>query len=187
MATRSCQRECARGAEAGYSLAEMLVVLLLASVILTVAVPMTLDTIRSSRGRGAAHEVLAQIRRAQSMSVMRGDVFTWQWGPSTSYPASEFRLVRDLGSCSFPANTASEDDVDVIRDWIDVSQEYPGVTIQSVLDDNGNTVGGVMFNALGASVNSCGTVTFPVRVTVADATGATHVIEIHAAGGTRFM
>ena len=75
----------------------------------------------------------------------------------------------------------------VIRDWIDVSQEYPGVTIQSVLDDNGNTVGGVMFNALGASVNSCGTVTFPVRVTVADATGATHVIEIHAAGGTRFM
>jgi hypothetical protein len=39
-----------------------------------------------------------------------------------------------------------------------------------------------MFNSRGASVNTCAAVTFPVRVTVVDTSGATRTITIQRAG-----
>jgi hypothetical protein len=74
---------------------------------------------------------------------------------------------------------------DVIRDWRDLSIEYPGVTITAVQDNGGNPLGGVMFNPQGASVNNCTAVGFPVTVTIADGWGGTQTIQIRSAGSAR--
>jgi prepilin-type N-terminal cleavage/methylation domain-containing protein len=172
------------GRQSGLTLTEMLVVLLLAVLILAIGVPLTLTTLRANRRDGAARRVLAEIRAAQSMAATRGGLYAWQWGPDEARPETQFRVVRDAGQCEFPEPGASPNGSDVIRGWFDLSQAYGDVTIESVRDDTGRPLGGVMFNAMGASVNPCGPVSFPVRVTLIDGSGATRVIEVRGAGGT---
>jgi type II secretory pathway pseudopilin PulG len=163
----------------------MLVVLLLAVVILAVRVPLTLTTLRANRRDGAARRVLAEIRAAQSMAAARGGVYAWQWGPDEQRPATRFRIVRDGGECEFPDPGAGRDGIEVVHGWFDLGRAYGDVTIESVRDDDGRSLGGVMFDPMGASVNTCDPVSFPVRVTLIDGSGATRVIEIRGAGGTR--
>jgi type II secretory pathway pseudopilin PulG len=162
----------------------MLVVLLLAVVILAVGVPLTLSTLRANRRDGAARRVLAEIRATQSMAATRGGVYVWQWGPDVERPATHFRIVRDGGACEFPEPGARPDGSDVVRGWFDIGRAYGDVTIESVRDYDGRSLGGVMFNPMGASVNPCDPVSFPVRVTLIDGSGATRIIEIRGAGGT---
>jgi prepilin-type N-terminal cleavage/methylation domain-containing protein len=170
--------------QGGLTLTEVLVVLLLAAVILAVGVPLTLTTLRANRRDGAARRVLAEIRATQSMAATRGGVYAWQWGPDEERPATQFRVVRDAGECELPEPVAAPDGADVLRAWFDLGRAYGDVTIESVRDDSGRPIGTVMFNAMGASVNTCGPVSFPVRVTLMDGSGATRVIEIRGAGGT---
>ena len=92
-------------------------------------------------------------------------------------PKNQYRIVKDTtGTCGFPAITAPKDGTNVILDWFDLDEAYSGVTIQSILDNNNTALGGVMFNAMGASVNTCTTVSFPVRVTIADDSGNTRTV-----------
>jgi type II secretory pathway pseudopilin PulG len=162
----------------------MLVVLLVAVLVLVVAVPLTLTTLRANRRDGAARRVLAEIRAAQSMAATRGGVYAWQWGPDAGRPATHFRIVRDGGGCELPDPGAPRDGTDVVRAWFDIGRAYGDVTIESVRDDDGRPLGGVMFNAMGASVNPCDAVSFPVRVTLVDGSGESRVVEIRGAGGT---
>jgi len=168
----------------GLTLIEMLVVLLLAVAVLAVGVPLTLTTLRANRRDGAARRVLAEIRAAQSMAATRGAVYVWQWGPDEKRPATQFRIVRDTGECEFPDPGAAPDGSDVIGGWFDLSRVYGDVTIEAVRDNTGRPLGGVMFNPMGASVNTCGPVSFPVWVTLIDGSGATRTVEIRGAGGT---
>jgi type II secretory pathway pseudopilin PulG len=172
------------GRQRGLSLTEMLVVVLLAVLVLAVGVPLTLTTLRANRRDGAARRVLAEIRAAQSMAATRGGVHAWQWGPDAGLPTTHFRIVRDGGVCEFPDPGAPRDGTDVVRSWFDIGRAYGDVRIDSVRDDDGRLLGGVMFNAMGASVNPCGPASFPVRVTTIDGSGESRVIEIRSAGGT---
>jgi prepilin-type N-terminal cleavage/methylation domain-containing protein len=172
------------GRHSGLTLTEMLVVLLLAAVVLAVGVPLTLTTLRANRRDGAARRVLAEIRAAQSTAATRGGVYAWQWGPDENLPATQFRIVRDGGDCELPDPGANPDGSEVVRGWFDLGRAHGDVTIESVRDDDGRSLGAVMFNPMGASVNTCEPVSFPVRVTLIDGSGATRVIEIRGAGGT---
>jgi type II secretory pathway pseudopilin PulG len=157
------------------------------ALLAVVAAPSALESIRTHERNGAARSLLSDIRSTQHLAVTRRGTYGLQWGadPNASLSKSEFRVVRDMtGSCSIPATGAAEDGVNVVQGWQDLSEEFPGVTIESVRDNGGNLLGGVMFDSRGASVNTCTAVSFPVRVTVADSEGRTKVIEIQRAGGT---
>ena len=52
-----------------------------------------------------------------------------------------------------PAAAAAEDGTDVIKGWFGLGEAFNGVTIQSITDASSATVGGVMFNPIGASEN----------------------------------
>lgn len=169
---------------------EVLTTVAVVGVVTMAAFPSLQSTIRTFQRNGAAREVLAEIRATQSLAVNRAEVFGLQWGgdTGTNRSTSEFRIIRDTtGACGFPGTTAPLDDTDVIKGWSDLSDSYPDAWIQSVTDNSGNALGGVMFDARGVAVNTCTSASFPLRVTVADGSGETRIIEVRLAGGTRLL
>jgi type II secretory pathway pseudopilin PulG len=170
-------------------LLELATTLGVAALILAVAVPGVRTTLAVYNRNGAAREVLAQIRNAQSAAVTRDGVYIFQWGGDTAvnYPQSQFRLVKDTGTCALPAASTPKNDTTVLTYWTSLSATYPGTKIQSVVDSGGTAVGKVMFNSRGASINSCATANFPITVTVADDLGNTRQIQIRSAGSVRLL
>lgn len=164
--------------------------MVIAAVLVGAAMPSFLNLIRNSRIDGATRHVLYEIRSAQSLAISRGGVFGFQWGGDPGPPPagqldSMYRIIRDTtGNCGFPDVDAPLDGTDVFRGWLNLAGEYPGVTIQSVQDANGTTIGGVMFNSRGASINNCvvPAPTFPLRITIVDNSGATRTLEIGRGG-----
>ncbi len=174
---------------AGFSLIELLTAIAIAVILIGVAMPSFLSMIQRSRIDGGARQVLYEIRSAQSYAISRGGVFGFHWGGDpipTGRLNSEYRIVRDrnppLPPCSFPLVGDPQDGTDVIRTWWDLARDYPGVTIQSVQDANNITIGGVMFNSRGASVNTCDPVAFPLTINIADTSGALRTLQVQRAG-----
>lgn len=181
----------------GFTLIELLVVVIIVVIMAALGLPSLLGMIQRSEIDGATRHVLYEIRAAQSLAVTRGDDFGFHWGPDVAMAPSVYRIERDpSGTCAAPPNgwpapadtegTIYPDGVQrVIQPWLDLSVEYPGIVIQSVTDNVGTPVGGVMFNSRGASVNTCLNVTFPLTVTIADVSGTTRQIEVQRAGRVR--
>ncbi len=183
-----CSRERKRTVrpQSGFSTTELGVVLVVILVMTAVSLPVALNTIRTHRREAAARHVLWQLRSSQSLATSRNAVIGFQWGPNAGRPASTYRVVRDTtGSCGFPAASAAEDGTNVIEGWFDLGEAYRGITIQSIRDASGSPVGGIMFNPIGASVNTCATVLFPLTLVVADAAGRTRTIVVSRAGATQ--
>lgn len=169
----------------GFALTETLAVLVLVALFAVVALPVTLAVLRNHKRDGAARRVLADIRLAQSMAATRGGVHAWQWGPDAGRSERESRIVREAGECILPDPDAPQDGTEVVRTWFDLGGEYDGVRIRSVRDDRDRPLGGVMFDAMGAAVNPCAPeVSFPIRVTIVDRSGASRAVVIRSAGGT---
>jgi len=183
-----CNRRRKRRArlQSGFTTTELGIVLIVILVMTAVSLPVALNTIRTYRRDAAARHVLWQIRSTQSLATSRSAVIGFQWGPNAGRAADNYRIVRDAtGSCSFPAATAPEDGTSVFEGWFDLGAAYPGLTIQSITDATSTSVGGVMFNPIGASVNTCATVTFPISIVVADNAGRTRTIAVARTGSTR--
>ncbi|MGH7252178.1 MAG: pilus assembly FimT family protein [Candidatus Methylomirabilales bacterium] len=169
----------------GFSLVELFVAITIAAILIGFGLPSFLGLIQRSSMNAGTRQVMYEIRAVQNLAVTRGGVFGFHWGgdPAAGLPPSQYRIVRDTtGACGFPAPAAPQDGTDVVRTWFDLAGEYPGIRIQSVTDNLGLPLNGVMFNSRGASVNTCGPVTFPVTVTVADASGVTRTVTIQRAG-----
>ncbi|MFQ5848275.1 MAG: Tfp pilus assembly protein FimT/FimU [Candidatus Methylomirabilales bacterium] len=171
----------------GVTLIELLVAIVIAGLLIGLGIPSLLPLIQGSELNGATRQVMYEIRAVQSLAVTRGGFFGLHWGgdPLVGFPPSQYRIEADpTGTCGWPAPTDSTaTNANVIRDWLDLVNEYPAVTIQSVTDNVGTVLGGVMFNSRGAAVNTCGVaLTFPLTVTMADAAGATQTITVQRAG-----
>jgi Tfp pilus assembly protein FimT len=170
----------------GFSTVELAIVLALILVMTVVSLPVALNTIRTYRRDAAARHVLWQIRSTQSFATSRNAVIGFQWGPDASRATDTYRVVRDATkSCGLPSAAAAVDGTNVIEGWFDLGEAFPGLTIQSIRDASNASVGGVMFNPIGASVNTCATVSFPVDLVVADQAGRSRTIRISASGSTR--
>ena len=174
--------------EAGLGLVDLQVLLAVFAVVCLAALGPVREALQTHRRNGATRRVLAEIRATQSLAVTRHGVFGFHWGgdPNVTRNPAEYRIVRDAtASCSFPPTNQAQNGTDVVVGWFDLGREYPGVRIESIRDGGGSLVGGVMFDSKGASVNTCTSASFPVRVAVSDGSGQTRVIEISAAGSTR--
>jgi type IV fimbrial biogenesis protein FimT len=170
----------------GLTLVELLVAIAVAAILIGAGMPSLLGVIQRSNLDGAARQVLYEIRAVQNLAVTRGGVFGFHWGadPFVGMAPSLYRVELDpAGACGWPApGDTTATNPNVIRDWFDLAGEYPGVRIQSVTDNVGTSLGGVMFNSRGASVNTCGAVAFPLTVVLADASGTTRTIQVQRAG-----
>lgn len=176
----------------GFTLLEMLVAISIAVILLAVGLPSLLNVIAGSRLDGATRHVMYEIRAVQNLAVTRGNDFGFHWGadPFVGLAQTVYRVeTNPAGTCPgwpAPADTTATNP-NVIRDWFDLSVEYPGVVIQSITDNGGTPLGGIMFNSRGASVNMCIPVTFPLSITIADTSGATRTIQIERAGRVRII
>ncbi len=172
----------------GFTLIELLVVVIILVILAAVGLPSLLGMIQRSEIDGATRHVLYEIRATQSLAVTRGDDFGFHWGGDPGPPAagqlnSVYRIETDpTGTCGWPLppETAAIN-ANVIRDWFDMSVEYPGIVIQSIADNVGAPLGGVMFNSRGASVQ-CNPATFPLGVRIVDNSGGQRCVEIQRAG-----
>ncbi len=177
----------------GFTLVELLTAVVIAAILIAAGMPTLLGTIERSRLNAAARQVVSEIRKVQSLAVTRRGVFGFHWGGDpnvTGLSATQYRIERDAtGACAWPPAGASKADpnLDVITDWLDLAAAFPGVTITAVKDNNNVVVGGVIFDAIGASVNTCTAVAFPLTVTVADNSGATRTIEVRSAGSVNIQ
>ncbi len=207
---RICSHACPDGSEnrsrrgpagrlgsEGFTAIELLTALAIAAILIGAAMPSFLALIRGSRLNAATRQVISEIRAVQSMAVTRGDIFGFHWGgdPLVGMSPSVYRFETDpSGACDpppagvpAPTDTAATNQ-NVIRDWRDLSIEYPGITITAIQDNGGTPLGGLMFNSQGASVNTCFMgVSFPVTVTVGDGSGATRTIQVRSAGSARIQ
>ncbi len=170
----------------GFTLIELLVVIVIVVIMAAVGFPSLLGMIQRSEIDGASRHVLYEIRAAQSLAVTRGDDFGFHWGgdPFVGMAPSVYRIETDpTGACGWPppADTAATN-ANVIRDWFDMSVEYPGIVIQSIADNVGAPLGGVMFNSRGASVNCITPAIFPLGVRIVDNSGSQRCVEIQRAG-----
>ncbi len=174
----------------GFTALELLVVMVMAVILVAAGMPSLVGIMQRSRLDGAAREVMSEIREVQSLAVSRGGVWGFHWGgdPLTGKTISEYRIEKDTTSaCGFPPPTDTTGNPDVLTEWLDLSRDFSGVTISSIQDSNGTALGGVMFNSLGASVNTCTAVTFPVTITVVDGGGATRTIQAQRTGSVRIQ
>lgn len=191
-ACRSGWGPVGRLGDQGFTVVELLSALIVAAILIGAATPSFLGLIRGSRLNAATRQVISEIRAVQSMAVTRGDIFGFHWGadPMVGMAPSMYRIESNqTGNCAdwpLPGDTMATN-ADVIRDWRDLSIEYPGITITAVQDNGGNPLGGLMFNPQGASVNTCTAVGFPVTVIIADGSGDTRTIQIRSAGSARIL
>ena len=171
----------------GVTLIELFVAMIIAGILIAMGLPSFLGLIQRSSINAGSRQIMYEIRAVQNLAVTRGGVFGFHWGgdPLAALPLSQYRIIRDTtGACGFPAPTAPQDGTNVVRTWFDLAGEYPGMTIQSVTDNLGTALGGVMFNSRGSSWITCAVPlpVFPVTVTLADNSGATRTITIQRAG-----
>jgi hypothetical protein len=174
--------------QGGFTTVDFVMMLTVLVLLSAVTFPTALSTLRTYQRTLGARQVLAEVRQVQSIAVARGQSYGFQWGgdPSMGLTDGHYRIARDTtDECDFPDRTAPLDGTDVVRDWNDLDDDYPGIRIAAIVDRNGGSVGEIVFDRLGASINPCESVAFPVTIVVADRGGRTETIEVTKSGLAR--
>ena len=151
---------------AGFSIAELLVVVGLLAIIAAVAMPYLLGAIRGSDFNAAVRQVAGDARFARSLAVSKGGYYRLQT------QGNSYRLEHSNSAASWTVP-------DVISNWQDLSSLYGGVIIQSV-----STVDGAIFSSTGASVSSSNAPR-SVSITLVKPDGTTKVIQIDPPGNVK--
>ena len=146
----------------------MVVVVAMLAVLATVSLPIFAATFKNARLSGAVRQLASDIRSARSLAVSKGGLY----GVHTT--GNTYRIEKSITDTTWSSPTN-------ITNWQDLSTQFIGMTIQSV--GNGDPIGGPIFNAMGASVDSTNVVR-SVNITLAD-DSATKVIQVNPAGNVK--
>lgn len=177
-----------KGPRDGFSVIELLIVAGMLAVLTAVSMPIFAATFKSSRFSGAARQLSSDIRHARSLAVSKGGFYGVHSGrdPFIGNPAlhDSYRIEYSADGVTWPATTAAMGSPGVITNWQNLSTQYTGVTVQSVVDGSTTAIGGPIFNAMGASVDLANAIR-SVSITLADGSGTTKVIQISHAGNVK--
>ena len=155
---------------AGFTLMEMMVVLVMAAIAAAASVPPFMSVLRDSRTEAAVNEVALSLRAARSKAVSQGNNFVWTFTASTS----SYKAYDDDN------NSGAWDAGETIYGPVPVNG---GLTIGA----SSIPTSGVTFYPLGQA-SSSGSIDFAdgrsgiVRITLEAATGMVTVSN-HLAGG----
>ncbi len=172
----------------GMSLVETMLTLAVLGVVLAVSSVSIVSAVQTSRLKRAAGWMVSEIRHARSLAVSEHATIGVHWGgdPSESTPpgVNYFRVEKNTGTtCSWPAlGDTVDSNPNVISDWADMSDEYPGVSIVSIVGSDSSAIGGMAFNSRGGSDDPCTGVAYPISITITNAAGATQVVQVRSAG-----
>lgn len=175
-----------RASQRGVTVIELVVVIAVIAIMAGVAMPLLLGAMQTARIDGAVRTIVSDLRNSQSLAVSRGGCAGVHFGidPAVSRP-NEFRTERNA-NCSAVGWPAPTDFVggnpNVISNWYNLPLDYQGISITALKDNAGTNVNGVIFDSRGVSLNPFVAISHPVKITVSDASGATRVIEVKAAG-----
>ena len=174
--------------ERGMTLVEMVLTLAVTGIVLVASSASIVTAVQTSRLKRAAGWMVSEIRHARSLAVSQRATIGVHWGadPSESTPpgANYFRVEENTGTtCSWPdVGDTVASNPNVITDWSDLSDEYPGVSIVSIVGADSSAIGGMAFNSRGGSVNPCTGVAYPISITITNTAGATQVVQVRSAG-----
>ena len=183
----------ARQRQEGLTVIELMVVLAVTAIMTTIIISSLNSATQIYRLNGAALRIAGDIRYARSLSVGNSGIYGVHWGgdPNEMSPPgpSYYRLEKNTGTtCSWPAVADTvNSNANVITNWSDLSVEFPGITIASIVDNASNVHGGAAFDSWGASSNPCTGVTYPVTITVTNTSGVTKTIEVRSAGRVKSL
>jgi len=174
--------------DSGMSLVETMITLAVLGAVLVLSSGSIVTAVQTSRLNRAARWMVGEIRHARSLAVSGHATIGVHWGgdPSETSPpgVNYFRLEQNTGTtCSWPALADSvASNPNVITDWSDLSDEYPGISIVSIVGSDSSAIGGMAFNSRGASVNPCTGVAYPISITLTNTAGVRKVVEVRSAG-----
>ena len=172
----------------GMTLVETVLTLAVTGIVLVASSASIVTSIQTSRLKRAAGWMVSEIRQARSLALSERATIGVHWGgdPSESTPpgANYFRVEKNTGTtCSWPAlGDTADSNPNVISDWSDLSDEYPGVSIVSVVGSDTSAIGGMAFDSRGGSVNPCAGVAYPISITITNTTGAREVVQVRSSG-----
>ena len=118
----------------GFSIIELMVVVGIALIMVTVAVPAVTTMMRSYRRDGAVQHLVGDLRRARTEAIMTG----WQFRifgyntVSTSPYKNQYRIMgRSSTAAGWPDDTAApfQSSTQVARDWVNIPRIYQGITL----------------------------------------------------------
>ncbi len=170
----------------GFSAVELLVAVGMLAIITAVSFPSFAESLRRSRLSGSARQLASDIRYARSLAVSRGSFYGLHLGRDDAAVGAayknSYRTESSTDGTTWPDDDAvMGGDPTVITNWQDVPRSFTDVTVQSV-----GGIGGPIFNAMGASVDPWnGMSPRSVTITLADASGASTVIQVSPAGNVR--
>jgi Tfp pilus assembly protein FimT len=170
-------------AERGTSVAEALVALAIASLVVLIAVPGLRYVIRGTTLRAAARQAVGDLREARAEAIATG----WEcrivgYGTGSSHPnRNQYRVMaRKTSAVAWPADTSAilKTSSQKVGPWVDITTAFPGVE----LDPGGSSADDrfeILFDSRGAATASP-TDLSPLRVV---GEGKPASISVSAAGG----
>ena len=162
------------GARRGYTLVELMVLVVLMAIFAMVALPQFAASVESLRLNGAARKIVADLRQAQSLAVTQGGLYRLHSGDEAGagHPG-QYRLEQSTnGGTTWSGVTP----------WYSLSSDFQGISVFSVQDSAGSPVPvyEVRFNSRGACAN-CPGLTPPIVIAVSSPAG-TRSIQVRSAG-----
>jgi len=186
--TKLCEEAAMRKTARGFTLVELLVTVAFFAIFSMISMPLFTSVYQGYRFDGAAQTVGSDLRYAQGLAVNKGGCYGLHFGsdPLVNRP-NQYRIEK--GGCNGLGWPAAADTMatnpNVITNWYNLPQDFPGVTITSLKDNASLTVNRVSFNSLGASVNPFVAISNPVTITLSNASGATRAIQVRATGSVQ--
>ncbi len=174
--------------ERGMTLVETVLTLAVTGIVLVASSASIVTAVQTSRLKRAAGWMVSEIRHARSLAVSEHATIGVHWGadPSATDPpgANFFRVEQNTGTtCNWPAiGDTVAGNPNVISDWADLSDEYPGVSIVSIVGADSSAIGGMAFNSRGGSDDPCTGVAYPVSITITNSVGDRQVVQVRSAG-----
>lgn len=152
----------------GFTLIQLVIAMAIAAILVAVAMPAFQATIARSRMNAALARVANDVRYAQSLAVREGSLHRFN-----TDGAGRYRLERNAGAWA------------QVMAWYTLSTDYQGSSLQTVRDNGGGDLTNITFNSQGAVDVTTGAASYPIRLTVAAASGTTRTVEVLRSGLVR--